>query len=135
MSSWVLDASALLALLNRELGSEKVVAALPDAVMSSVNLSEVVAKWVDQGRAETEIRSYLDALGLVIVPFDVEMAYRSGGLRSRTRSAGLSFGDRACLALAESLDVPALTSDRAWASLDLNIKRSEERRVGKECSS
>ena len=47
MSSWVLDASALLALLNRELGSEKVVAALPDAVMSSVNLSEVVAKLVD----------------------------------------------------------------------------------------
>ena len=122
MSSWVLDASALLALLNRELGSEKVVAALPDAVMSSVNLSEVVAKWVDQGRAETEIRSYLDALGLVIVPFDVEMAYRSGGLRSRTKSAGLSFGDRACLALAESLDVPALTSDRAWASLNLNIQ-------------
>ena len=111
-----------MALLNRELGSEKVVAALPDVVMSSVNLSEVVAKWVDQGRAETEIRSYLDALGLVIVPFDVEMAYRSGGLRSRTRSAGLSFGDRACLALAESLDVPALTSDRAWASLDLNIQ-------------
>ena len=47
MSSWVLDASALLALLNREPGSEKVVAALPDAVMSSVNLSEVVAKLVD----------------------------------------------------------------------------------------
>ena len=122
MSSWVLDASALLALLNRELGSEKVVAALPDAVMSSVNLSEVVAKLVDQGRAETEIRSYLDALGLVIVPFDDEMAYRSGGLRSVTKSAGLSFADRACLALAASLDVPALTSDRAWASLNLNVQ-------------
>ena len=122
MSSWVLDASALLALLNRELGSEKVVAALPDAVMSSVNLSEVVAKLVDQGRAETEIRSYLDALGLVIVPFDDEMAYRSGRLRSVTKSAGLSFGDRACLALAASLDVPALTSDRAWASLNLNVQ-------------
>ena len=87
MSSWVLDASALLALLNREPGSEKVVAAFPDAVISSVNLSEVVAKLVDQGRAETEIRSYLDALGLVIVPFDVEMSYRSGGLRSGTKSA------------------------------------------------
>ena len=122
MSSWVLDASALLALLNREPGSERVVAALPDAVMSSVNLSEVVAKLVDQGRTETEIRSYLDALGLVIVPFDSEMAYRSGGLRSGTKSAGLSFGDRACLALAASLDIPALTSDRAWASLNLNVQ-------------
>ena len=122
MSSWVLDASELLALLNRELGSEKVVVALPNALMSSVNLSEVVAKRVDQGRAETEIRSYLDALGLVIVPLDVEIAYRSGGLRSRTRSAGLSFGDRACLALAKSLDVPALASDRAWASLNVQVE-------------
>jgi ribonuclease VapC len=56
------------------------------------------------------------------VPFDAEMAYRAGCLRSLTKSAGLSFGDRACLALADSLDVPALTSDRAWASLNLNIR-------------
>jgi ribonuclease VapC len=122
VSSWVLDASALLALLNREPGSEQVVAALPDSVMSSVNLSEVVAKLADQGRPESEIRFYLDALGLVIVPFDAEMAYRAGCLRSLTKSAGLSFGDPACLALADSLDVPALTSDRAWASLNLNIQ-------------
>lgn len=122
MSNWVLDASALLAMLNREVGSERVAAALADAVMSSVNLSEVVAKLSDQGRAETEIRSYLNALGIVIVPFDLELAYRSGCLRSGTKSAGLSFGDRACLALAESLNIPALTSDRAWTTLNLNIQ-------------
>ena len=122
MSSWVLDASALLAMLNSEPGSERVAAALADSVMSSVNLSEVVAKFVDQGRAEAEIRSYLNALGIVIVPFDMELAYRSGCLRSLTKSAGLSFGDRACLALAESLNVPALTCDRSWATLSLNIQ-------------
>ncbi len=122
MRSWVLDASALLAMLNREPGSERVAAALADSVMSSVNLSEVVAKLADQGRAEAEIRSYLDALGIVIVPFDMELAYRSGCLRSSTKSAGLSFGDRACLALVESLNVPALTCDRAWTTLNLNIQ-------------
>jgi ribonuclease VapC len=122
VSSWVLDASAVLALLNRELGSDRVAMALPDAVICSVNLSEVVAKLADQGRPEIEIRLYLDSLGLVIVPFDAVLAYRAGCLRPLTRKFGLSFGDRACLVLAESLGVPALTCDRAWASLDLGIQ-------------
>ncbi|MGG6266253.1 type II toxin-antitoxin system VapC family toxin [Leptolyngbya sp. AN03gr2] len=113
MSKWVLDASALLALLNCESGSERVAVVLPDAVISSINFSEVVAKLADEGRNQTEIRFYLDALGLTIVEFDTDLAYRAGFLRPLTRSIGLSFGDRACLALAASLGVPALTCDRA----------------------
>ncbi len=95
MSSWVLDASALLALLNCEPGSERVAAALPDAAISSVNLSEVVVKLVDEGGNQSEIRSYLDALGLVIFEFDTELAYQTGFLRPLTRTVGLSLGDRA----------------------------------------
>jgi ribonuclease VapC len=90
--------------------------------MSSVNLSEVVAKFADEGRSEPEIRMYLDILGLVIVPFDAALAYRAGCLRPLTKPVGLSFGDRACLALAESLGVPALTCDRAWTGLNLQIQ-------------
>jgi len=122
MNRRILDASALLALLNSEPGSEVVAALLPDAVISSINFSEVVAKLADEGRPETEIRLYLDALGLLIVEFDTELAYRAGLLRPLTRTIGLSFGDRACLALAESLNIPALTSDRAWASLNLTVQ-------------
>ncbi|MGG6270606.1 type II toxin-antitoxin system VapC family toxin [Leptolyngbya sp. AN03gr2] len=121
MSSWVLDASALLALLNGESGSERVAEVLPEAAIASVNFSEVVAKLADEGRDEAEIRSYLDLLGLEIVEFDAELAYRTGFLRPLTRSLGLSLGDRACLALASFLQVPALTCDRAWTSLNLEI--------------
>jgi ribonuclease VapC len=122
LSSWVLDASALLALLHQEPGSTRVAAVLADAVMCSVNFSEVVAKLADQGKSVAEIRLYLDALGIVILPFDAALAYRAGCLRPLTRTIGLSFGDRACLALAESLDMPALTCDRAWGRLNLNIQ-------------
>ena len=122
MSSWVLDASALLALLNREPGSDRVMTALPDAVMSSINFSEMVAKLTKEGREASEIQFYLDSLGLEIVDFNQSLAYRTGFLLPLTKTIGLSLGDRACLALAESLGIPALTSDRAWATLNLGIQ-------------
>lgn len=90
MSSWVLDASALLALPNQEPGSERVAEVLPNAVIASVNFSEVVAKLADEGREPSEIRLYLDALGLGIMPFDAELAYQTGFLRPLTRSIARS---------------------------------------------
>jgi ribonuclease VapC len=89
--------------------------------MSTVNLSEVVAKLIDVGVPDTSIRGTLGALGLATVEFDSELAYKAGLLRAATRRAGLSLGDRACLSLAEHLGLPALTADRAWASLGLGI--------------
>ena len=117
MSNFVLDASALLALLNGEVGSDQVMKVLPQAVIASVNFAEVVTKLADEGRNVSEIRLYLDALGLEIIDFNTELAYQTGFLRPLTRSMGLSLGDRACLALA----VPALTCDRAWATVSLGI--------------
>lgn len=121
MSSCVLDASALLALINGEAGSDIVVSQLPNAAMLSVNFGEVAAKLTDIEWTESEIRQALGALAIDVMPFDQELAYRSGLLRSQTKSLGLSFGDRACLALGGRLGVPVLTSDRAWASLKLNV--------------
>ncbi len=130
MSSYVLDASALLALLNNEPGSARVMAVLPDAVILSVNFSEVVAKLARDGRSAAEIRFYLDALGLTVVDFDRALAYETGFLLPLTKAGGLSLGDRACLALAASLGVPALTCDdlrsvvdhRVWATLNLGVQ-------------
>jgi ribonuclease VapC len=122
VSSYVLDASALLALLNNEPGSARVMAILPDAVILSVNFSEVVAKLARDGRSAAEIRFYLDALGLVVVDFDRALAYEAGLLLPLTKAGGLSLGDRACLALAASFGVPALTCDRVWATLNLGIQ-------------
>lgn len=121
MSNYVLDASAILALLNNEPGSEKVINVLTQAAISSVNLSEVVAKLADNGIPETEVREIIATLGLEVINFDTEMSYRAGMLRPLTRQAGLSFGDRACLALGESLGLPILTTDRTWANLELGI--------------
>ena len=120
--SIVLDASALLAMINSEPGAEMVYGVLVDATMSAVNYSEVVAKLVDKGQDDGEAIGMLDALPITVRPVDVAQARRAGLLRGRTRARGLSLGDRICLALAIELELPALTADREWAGLDLGIE-------------
>ena len=115
----VLDASAVLALLGDEPGAEAVLAALPRATISAVNLSEVVAKLAERGMPEEAIRAALDGLDLDPRPFDAAAAHAAGALRPATRAAGLGLGDRACLALAARLGAMALTADPGWAALDV----------------
>lgn len=123
MSSAAVDASAIIALLALERGHERVQAAIDaGAYLSSVNLSEIVAKLHERGDSGSRIRTMLAVLRVTVVPFDEELAYRAGLLRGATRSAGLSLGDRACLALAERLGLPAVTADRSWAALGLPIQ-------------
>ena len=120
MSEWVLDASALLALLKREPGEERVERALADgAVISAVNLSEVVAKLAGGGTPETGIRARIGALRVDVADFDGADAFAAGLLLPATRAAGLSLGDRACIALGRRSRLPVLTADIAWTSLDL----------------
>lgn len=120
MSESVLDASALLALLNREPGEERVAEALTaGAIISAVNLSEVIAKLAEIGMPEAEIREAVEPLGLDVVDFDTEGAFIGGLLRPTTRAAGLSLGDRACLALGKQRGAPVLTADQVWSGLDL----------------
>ena len=120
MSEAVLDASAVLAVLKAEPGAQFAEEAFP-ANISSVNLSEVVAKLSDGGMTEPAIRDALQSLPLQVVPFDEEQAYDTGLLRPATRSLGLSLGDRACLSLARRLGAPALTADRRWGQLSVAV--------------
>ena len=113
----VLDASALLALLLDEPGSDRVQGMLPEVAVSAVNLSEVAAKLCDHGVPSREAERILGKLGLRIEPFTEKLAFEAAGLRRATRPAGLSLGDRACLATARELSVSAVTADRAWAAL------------------
>jgi len=116
VSSAVLDASAILALLQGEPGAPVVQAAVQaGAALGAVNLAEVISKLAERGMALPDIDSAVDGLALDIVPLDEALARRIGALRPLTRSTGLSLGDRACLALAEHLGLPALTTDRQWA--------------------
>lgn len=117
MSDAILDASALLAFANREVGYEEVREFIGSAAISAINLSEVVARLADRGLPQEEVRETLQGLGLEVVPFEEEHAYLTGMLRSATRPFGLSLGDRACLALAHTLGLPAITADRRWLEL------------------
>ncbi|WP_236630520.1 type II toxin-antitoxin system VapC family toxin [Aphanizomenon flos-aquae] len=99
MSEVVVDASAILALLNQETGSEEVLRFIGKAAISTVNLSEVIAKLADAGIPEEDIRQILSNLNLEVIDFNKEQALKAGMLRPNTKSIGLSFGDRACLAL------------------------------------
>lgn len=119
MPEVVIDASALLALLNAEPGADVVAEAVPDGVISAVNLSEVVAKLCGAGMPEKAIHQALQPLGLEIVPFDEEQAYQAGLLRVATQDTGISLGDRACLGLAKMLGVVVLMADRTWAGLSV----------------
>lgn len=122
MSPVVVDASALLALLNGEPGAERVAELLPAAAIGAVNLSEVVAKLADAGVPEAQLRRALDGLGLDVHAFDSDQAWETGLLRLRTRALGLSLGDRACLALGRALGRPVLRADRNWSKLRVGVE-------------
>ncbi len=119
--SHVLDASAVLAWAQHETGRERVEEVLHAAYLSTVNLSESVAKLVERGISYRPLQLDLSTSGLTLVGFEPGDAYAAGALRAATRRFGLSFGDRACLTLARRLGLPVLTADRAWATLDLGI--------------
>jgi ribonuclease VapC len=117
----VLDASALLAYLQDEPGSEEVEAVLAESAILSVNWAEVVHKSIAAGVVIDGMRDDLEALGLEIYPFVSEDAEVTGQLWTQTRQYGLSLGDRACLSLGLKLSLPVLTTDRVWANLGLTL--------------
>lgn len=121
MNETVLDATAVLALLNDERGADRVASLLQTAVISTVNLAEVVSKLAEAGMPEPIIRTVINELGLKTVPFDETLAFLAGLLRPATNEYGLSLGDRACLALGQHLRKPVLTADRMWRSLKLDV--------------
>ena len=116
----VLDASALLAMFNQEPGSAEVANALDRSMISAVNLTEVLTKLSDQGIDVAEAWEEIRLMEIDVVPFESEMARRAAALRATTRKAGLSLGDRACLALGMARKASILTADRAWRGLKLD---------------
>ena len=114
----VLDASALLAVLNDESGAEAVRAALSVSIISTVNLAEVYSKAAERGLDRVRVRRTVD-LVREAVPFTESQAELCGQLRLQTKAAGLSLADRACLALAIEQHAEVLTADRDWATLEL----------------
>lgn len=114
MTSVVLDASAVLALVRDEPGADKVAPHVGRAAISAVNLQEVIKELLLSGLDEATTRELLDELRLDVRAHDVDAAYAAAGLHAQTRQYGRGLGDRSCLALAMQLGIPALTADREW---------------------
>lgn len=85
--------------------------------MSTVNLAEVVGHYARHGATAGGIAEVLAPLPIEYFPLDTALAHQIGLLLPATRSAGLSMDDRACLALARLLGMPAVTADRRWAEV------------------
>lgn len=123
MTETVLDASAVLAFLQGEPGEEAVADVLEAGrgIICAVNLSEVAAKLVHGGMTAVLAVEALRSLDLDVRPFDEPLALECAWLREPTRTAGLSLGDRACLALGKQLSCPVLTTDRSWNGLAVGV--------------
>ena len=118
--SVVLDASAILAVLYGEPGQDEIRERIRGANVrvGAVNVCEVSAKLSEAGLDKDEVREALGALSPTVHPFDEELALEAGALRPALSHRGLSLADRACLALANSLGVAAITTDSDWGELD-----------------
>lgn len=122
MAEVVLDASALLAFLRKEPGAEKVTAVLSESCISSVNLAETLGKMVEYGKSLEDVSFQIERLDIPVIPFDTEQAKIAASFWKATRSVGMSLGDRACLALALNLSLPAFTTEGDWLKCDLGVK-------------
>ncbi len=123
-----LDASALLAVVRDEEGAEIVVEAITDgAAISVVNWTEVLSTLAmsgkDPAQAAAELRKAKgSSRALSIEPLTAADCVEIARLRPSTKTQGLSLADRACLALATRLGVPALTADSIWTKAETHAE-------------
>jgi len=123
VSRVVLDASAVMAVLNSEPGAEKLTPQIMStAAISTVNLAEVHGKLVQRGFSPDDAWAAANGAIHEAVAFTAEQAKTAGDLLIQTRTLGLSLGDRACLALGIALRAPVYTADRSWKNLRLGIR-------------
>jgi len=114
LSAIVVDASAILAAILGEAGGDTVFDLLEDAMVSTVNMAEVYTYAAINALPTAAIDAFFADTGIEIASFDHAQAVTAGQLAGLTRKAGLSLGDRACLALARLREADVLTADRPW---------------------
>ena len=109
----VLDASALLALMQSEPGSEVVDALLEDheCVASSVNIAEVGSKLVDKGLAPDQLSRVLSQIDVQTIDFDAEQATACAALRASRRKAARQ---RPSPGMASAAASPRSTRSGSW---------------------
>lgn len=127
MSAVVFDSWVLIAILRQEPGSEVGQQSLNDALISTVNLAEVATYLARNSLPPETSDRALTAFPIEVVPFARQQGLIAGCLYLACKSLGLSLGDRACLALAKSKNLPVLTADKAWLELKIDVSVSSIR--------
>lgn len=117
----VVDASAVLAVCKQEVGHEEARRKMRGGFISAVNFSEVMYKAMAIGK-QTLAGSIIQTAELAVVSFDRLQASVAADLAVRTQGKGISFADRACLALGIGEGKAVLTGDHRWAELELDIE-------------
>ena len=116
-AEYVLDSTAVIAVLYAEPGHQYINEVLHKSAVSTVNLAEIVNKLAQRGSTSEALRESLIRLKLQVIDWTEAMAYESAEFTHFSKSHGISLGDRACLTLAKQLRATAVTSDRAWRRL------------------
>ena len=116
-TEYVLDSSALIALVSQEHGYQRVEELIGRSSISAVNLAETINKLIQKVPTMDTVRLLVAQLDLTVENWSEDLAFRSAEFSTFNKSHGLSLGDRACLTLAKHLDATAVTSDRAWQRL------------------
>ena len=121
MSTLVIDASAILAMIFDEAGGDMVADVCGGAVLNAVNLDEVLHKVARRGMDPILVETQLSRLGISVVAFDARQARISAALHSQLTGTDTSFADRACLSMGLMLDATVLTADAKWTGLGLGV--------------
>ncbi len=117
-----MDASAILAVIKGEDGAERVTNTARGARISALNFCEIAAWLAERGSTSEDIERVVGPFDLTVEVFDRPRAMAAAHLAAKTKRRNISLADRACLALAQELGVPAITGDRAWRDLDVGVE-------------
>jgi PIN domain nuclease of toxin-antitoxin system len=114
---YLLDASAVLALVGCEPGADRVESLLDASSITALNLAEVVKKLRERGVPASEAKAIVSDIQLPIEPGPVDsaQAIELGELAAAGRAFGLSMGDAVCLTVAGWSGRIAVTAERRWA--------------------
>src|SRR4029079_7517359 len=103
-------------------GGDTVTPYIPSAIISAVNMVEVISYMVNRGMDASEVKALVRDLTIEVIPFDNQQAFIAGEMILKTKQKGLSLADRACLALTTVKKLPVLTGDKVWGELNLDIE-------------
>ena len=118
----ILDASALIAFVRKEVGKDQVEPYIPHASISAVNFAETIICLQTCNIPMDVIEAIETDLLKEVVPFDRNQTFLAAELREYTKPLGLSFADRACLALGKLKNQPVLAADKVWAKLEIGVE-------------